>query len=179
MLMCILLFIIASICHAEKFCGQDLNNNGYLGDQGETIKCVGTGSDLCPLSAVECIAAYGDPICPIGSTLNTTTDKCEKAPVISCNTGYAYNDELDICTTDVVCPNSGTLNPTTDLCEIVLTDGMCPSGYTFSAAYDACIKNVVCDNGSYNATRDKCEHPPNWTCPTGYSYNGGTDASRQ
>ena len=157
---------------SDYVCAYDINGNGSI-DTGEMDVCIQIGQAyLCLVDAVECIATYGVTICPVGSVLNTSTDKCEAAPNINCAAGYTYNSEIDTCVMDATCPDGGGLNPNSDLCEIVVTSDLCPTGYTYNNAIDACTKAVVCPyNGIYRSLADQCELPPDRSCPDGYSYN--------
>jgi len=158
----------------DYVCANDTNGNGNV-DIGEMDTCVQIEQAyFCPVDAVECMATYGDPICPDGSVLNTGTDRCEAAPNVSCSTGYIYISEIDTCAMDATCPDGGGLNPTSDLCEIVVTSDLCPAGYTYNSTLGSCTKAVICPaNGTYSSDRDQCELPPDHSCPDGYSYNSG------
>ena len=112
----------------SMMCGRDINNDEIV-DQDEMAACTGENNNFCPIEAVDCTATYGEVICPSGSTLNPSTDKCEAEPVITCATGYAYDTELDRCLKEPNCPYNGILNPVRDLCEIAITDSLCPGGY--------------------------------------------------
>ncbi len=171
-----------SEAYATNFlCAQDLNGDGYTDSEGETAQCVSSQKgQLCPIGAVNCTDQISAPICPPGSTLNTTTDKCEANPTITCLSGYAYDSSLDICVQDASCPSNGVLNINTDLCEILLNDGSCPIGYTYSNIYQACIQDISCPSGGvYNTVRDRCEIASTLTCPSGYTFNSGTGKCEQ
>jgi len=158
---------------SDSVCAVDSNGNGTV-DSGEMQACVQIGeTQFCPVDAVECIATHSDAICPSGSVLNASKDKCEASPNINCPAGgYTYNSDVDTCAMEVTCPDGGGLNPNSDLCEIVVTSDLCPAGYTYNSTLDACTKAVLCvGNGTYSGGADQCELPPDHSCPDGYSYN--------
>ncbi|MDE9429885.1 conjugal transfer protein TraN [Xenorhabdus bovienii] len=70
-----LLFSGGSLAASNLICGIDQNNNGYLGDEGETATCIGNDPGLCPIGKIACNAVNNeqtsDPIysCPVGTTL--------------------------------------------------------------------------------------------------------------
>ncbi len=158
---------------SQPVCGQDLNDNGYAGDPGETANCLRTAQgDLCPVGAVNCVETYSAPVCPTGSTLNIARDMCQADAVVSCGAGYTYDASLDKCVTPVACPEGGTFNPITDQCEkLVLNE--CPAGYGYDGTLDICRMSAVCTGGTLNPAKDRCESPPAWDCPTGFTYDAG------
>lgn len=166
----------------KPVCGQDLNGNGYAGDPGETANCTQTPQGLfCPVGAVNCVETYSAPVCPTGSALNTARDMCQAAAVVTCGSGYSYDQSLDRCVMSVPCPDNGVYNPITDRCE-KLVQNNCPTGYAYdgnstSPTYDRCVKTASCsDGGSFVAVRDRCEKTWMPVCDTanGYSYNSAT-----
>ena len=166
---------------ATWLCGQDLNGDGYTDAEGETAHCiVAAQGQLCPIGAVNCTDKISTAMCPDGSTLNGTSDKCEANPTISCQPGYAYDQSLDLCVQAASCPSNGVLNTNADLCEILLNDGSCPVGYTYDNILQACVQNITCsDGGTYNAVRDRCEIAATLTCPAGYAFNAGSGKCEQ
>lgn len=152
-------------------CGQDLNGNGYAGDPGEVANCLQTAQGLfCPVGAVNCVESYSAPVCPTGSTLNTSRDMCQADATVTCGAGYAYDASIDKCVEPVICPDGGTFNPVTDQCEKLVMNE-CPSGYTYDSTLDACRMSAGCSGGTLNPSKDRCELPPTWNCPNGFSYN--------
>lgn len=76
-------------------CGSDLNDNGYVGEEGETAACVGQEPTFfCPIGALQCVLDYEKQIssakCPYSSTLNGSL--CElsdiKPVIYSCEPGW-------------------------------------------------------------------------------------------
>ena len=167
---------------SKPVCGQDLNGNGYAGDPGETANCTQTPQGLfCPVGSVNCVESYSAPVCPTGSALNTARDMCQAAAVVTCGSGYTYDQSLDRCVMSVSCPDNGVYNPITDRCE-KLVQNDCPTGYVYdgnstSPTYDRCVKTASCsDGGSFVAVHDRCEKTWMPVCDTanGYSYNSAT-----
>jgi conjugal transfer mating pair stabilization protein TraN len=163
-------------------CGQDLNNNGYAGDPGETANCIQTTQgQFCPVGSTECVETYTAPVCPTGSTLETTRDMCQAKAQNVCGSGYTWDAGIDKCIKAVVCPENGTFNPVADRCE-KLVQNDCPLGYSYdgnpaSPTYDRCVKSAACtDGGAFVAGRDRCEKALMPTCDAvnGYSYNAQT-----
>ncbi|MHC1699257.1 MAG: conjugal transfer protein TraN [Geobacteraceae bacterium] len=163
-------------------CGQDLNNNGYAGDPGETANCIQTTQgQFCPVGSTECVETYTAPVCPVGSTLETTRDMCQATAQNVCGSGYTWDSGIDKCIKAVVCPENGTFSPVADRCE-KLVQNDCPVGYAYDAnpasqTYDRCVKSATCtDGGAFIAAKDRCEKAWMPVCDTanGYAYNGTT-----
>ena len=160
-------------------CGQDLNLNGYAADPGEVANCIQTAQgQFCPVGATECVESYTAPVCPAGSTLETTRDMCQATSQNVCGSGYSWDSTIDKCTKAVVCPDAGVFNPVTDRCE-KLVQNECPVGYVYDAnlaspTYDSCVKPATCaDGGVYSAANDRCEKAWTPSCDSvnGYVYN--------
>ncbi|MDD2736680.1 MAG: conjugal transfer protein TraN [Desulfuromonadaceae bacterium] len=160
-------------------CGQDLNNNGYAGDPGETANCIQTTQgQFCPVGSTECVETYTAPVCPTGSTLETTRDMCQATAQNVCGSGYTWDAGIDKCIKAVVCPENGTFNPVADRCE-KLVQSDCPLGYSYdgnpaSPTFDRCVKSATCtDGGAFVAGRDRCEKAlmPVCDAANGYAYN--------
>ncbi|WP_193747020.1 conjugal transfer protein TraN [Dickeya sp. NCPPB 3274] len=64
-------------------CGQDLNNNGYVGDEGEYKSCTGNSPGLCPIGRTSC---------------NTVNNVSEMDPQLSCPAGFYFRNGA--CVTD-------------------------------------------------------------------------------
>jgi len=158
-----------------RVCGQDLNSNGYVGEQGEVANCVQTPQgEYCPVGSTKCVETFSSPVCPDGSTLNTVRDMCQANPATTkCPAGYSWDTSIDKCVKAPPCPDGGIYNSNTDRCE-KLVQNDCPTGYSYDAARDVCQMAVNCGAGGVlNPARDRCERPPNWDCPNGFSYNSG------
>ena len=150
------------------------NSSGSLTNYKQ---CYNTNSGyLCPLDMQQCTAAYTNPTCPSGGTLDTTLHKCTAQPNPTCPSGYTYDSSIDRCAAPAQCPDGGSLNPYTDRCEIVVTSSLCPSGYIYNTTYEACVKTPTCPSGgTYNPNRDRCEYQVTKSCPSGYTYDSGKD----
>ncbi len=156
---------------SKPVCGQDLKGDGYAGDPGDTANCLQTAQGLfCPVGSVDCVESYSAPVCPAGSTLNTSRDMCQAVATVTCGAGYTYDASLDKCVEPVTCPDGGTFNPVTDQCEKLVMN-QCPAGYTYDSTLDVCRMSADCSGGTLNPTKDRCEIPPTWNCPTGFTYN--------
>ena len=96
----------------EMVCVQDLNNNGYAGESGETATCksnLAKDQFFCPIGQQECnkvtnvIPQVAVVTCPSGYTLNasktlcTKTNYLEQTPTKSCPSGYSYNAAKNLC----------------------------------------------------------------------------------
>lgn len=147
----------------EMVCVQDLNENGYAGEEGETAACIsGIEKDtyFCPISAVACedgeviIAEPAVESCPAGYVQSADGDFCTKEnyqqqqPTRSCPAGYSYNPSNGLC----VRTTQTTSNPSIS----------CPSGYTYNSS------NSLCQQGTTVTS------PPNYSCPNGFIFNAGT-----
>lgn len=70
-----ILFSSGSLAASNLICGIDKNNDGYLGDEGETATCIGNDPGLCPIGKLSCdkldqnIAVPPNKVCPTGTTL--------------------------------------------------------------------------------------------------------------
>lgn len=168
---------------SNLMCGQDLNNNGYAGDPGETASCIQTTQgQFCPVGSADCVETFTEPVCPSGSALEPNRDMCQAAAVNICgNSGYTWDASIDKCTKPVICPENGTFSSIHDRCE-KLVQNDCPVTYSYdsnptSHTYDRCIKSVFCnDGGSFAAAKDRCEKSWMPACDTtnGYAYNPNT-----
>jgi conjugal transfer mating pair stabilization protein TraN len=120
-----------------QMCMQDLNGDGII-EANEEAACVQTAQGLfCPVGDLPCNEVTGNPICPTGSALDTTTNMCQVAPVITCPAG------------------SSATNVT---CQAPFTKG-CPSGYTLTSDGTQCQARPVCTQGNYNDVSKRCEVP--------------------
>ena len=158
-----------------RVCGQDLNGNGYLGEQGEAANCVQTvQGEFCPIGSTNCVETFSSPVCPADSILNTSRDMCQANPVtIKCPSGYSWDTSIDKCVKTPPCPDGGIYNSNVDQCE-KLVQNDCPTGYSYDAARDVCQMAVNCgSDGALNPAKDRCESSPKWDCPNGFSYNSG------
>lgn len=151
-------------------------------DSSKTImtECVDTvgGGKACKNDQVACNAVYETPTCPEGTVLDAERDMCQAAPTVICGEGYSWDASLDRCIASATCSEGGVLNPVTDQCEKLVLN-VCPTEYTFdgnaaSPTFEKCVKAVECANGGFNLTKDRCESAPEWTCPTGFSYNASS-----
>ncbi len=129
------------------------------------------GGQLCPLDRVACNADRIPPICPAGSVLETGRDMCQANPIVTCGSGYTYDESIDRCVKDPLCPEGGVFSSARDRCEKLVMNE-CPVGYSYDSGQDICHKSVDCGSGAvFVAGRDRCEKPPIWDCPSGYAYN--------
>lgn len=160
-------------------CGQDLNNNGYAGDPGETANCIQTTQgQFCPVGSTECVETYTVPVCPAGSIIETTRDMCEATVQTVCGSGYTWDAGIDKCIKAIACPENGTFNPVADRCE-KLVQNDCPAGYAYdgnsaSPTFDRCVKSAACNSGgSFIAVKDRCEKVwmPVCNAANGYYYS--------
>ncbi len=156
---------------ATLYCGQDLDNDGKATGPGETAQCIDAGSSLCPIGLTKCRGAQSDPVCPASTVLNGTLDKCEGDPSgTPCTAPYTYDDGNDLCLNPVACPDESTFLPASDLCDKSYDLG-CTSPFTRSIPRDRCEKDPTCSEGSYSASRDRCEVVTTPSCPAGFSYD--------
>lgn len=182
-------FFIAVKAKAENVCVQDINNNGYAGDPGETDVCISNSAQnafYCPIGAVAC-----------DKVTQTTTMPSVK----SCPASYTLNAAQTTCTKNNLieqpptnnCPQDYSYNASTGLCEVSSTNYSppvlsCPSGYTLDAGGQTCTKSGYvyqpptnsCPSGySYNASVNLCEKggvstvSPSYSCPAGQTLNNG------
>jgi conjugal transfer mating pair stabilization protein TraN len=122
-------------------CMQDLNGDGII-EANEQAACVTTAQGVfCPVGDLPCNVVTGTPICPVGTTLNSTDNMCEVAPVITCP------------------PGSSATNLT---CQAPMTKG-CPAGYTLTSDGTQCESRPVCTQGYYNDVSKRCEVPAQTT----------------
>lgn len=170
----IILFLLSTASFAGYRCGADYDNDGDIDDAGESTDCVTAtdGSFFCPLDSAECVIMSNDPNCPAGTTLNTSTNRCETAP--SCAQGN-YNTNMNFCVlyTDAVCPSGTSLNIQSDKCEtsptcevgsydpqqdmcIELTARACPANTVMNSTSGKCEAEPVCLQGNYNQTYNAC-----------------------
>jgi len=137
--------LLAGRLYAQVYsCGQDLNNNGDLAQQGETAACITTlQGQLCPISSTTCSMNLD---CPLGSQYACDNNK-------SCSTGVC-----SVVTVTATCP-SGALNPVTNICETTeyrcdLTNTHYPTRTECAAACGqttTCRQNYSCPLGSQYA----------------------------
>jgi len=140
-------------------CVGDLNNNGDIDTSAETAMCTeAPQGNLCPISTIDCVGNYIQPICVSGAVFNPTTDRCEAIAVTSggaCtvvihNNNYAANSAY-------TCPSGGTASGSTctrDDSYSATGAYTCPSGGTLSGTscittsnYTASISSYSCPNG--------------------------------
>ena len=156
-------------------CAQDLNLNGTTGDLGEIMNCLKSPQgQFCPVGALDCSTSYQAPVCPTGSTLNTTANMCQADATIVCPSGYTWDNTLDKCTTAPPCPDGGAYNSTTDRCE-KLSQPTCPTGYTMDTTANLCYMAVNCPNGgTLNTTTGRCEIATVVTCSSPFTLDTAT-----
>jgi hypothetical protein len=191
----IILLLLPVPAFAAYSCGNDYNGDGDIDDAGEMADCVlaTDGSNFCPLDSAECVIMTGDPSCPAGTTLNTTTNRCEVAP--SCAQG-TYNTTMNFCVlySDAVCPSGATLNGQTDKCEttptcevgsynaqqdmcVDMTERTCPANTVLNSTTGKCEAEPVCLQGTYNKTYNACvvTGAADPSCYEGLTLNTATD----
>src|SRR5690554_911379 len=121
----------AATTTAEMVCVNDLNNNGYAGEPGETATCSSSktlDSFFCPIGAVQCDKKENILIEP---------------SVDTCPSGYRKDASGETCTREnyltqtssLNCPSGHRFNSVTKLCEVgsIQTSQptkTCPSGQT-------------------------------------------------
>lgn len=159
------------------------NGDQYCTDSTKTLmtKCLDTtdGSKACPNEQIACNAVYEVPTCPPASSLNTTRDMCQAAPVSLCGAGYTWDSSIDKCVASATCSDGGVLNPVTDKCEKLVLNS-CPDTYSYdsnpvSPTFGRCVKPVACVAGSFNPATDRCEASATSTCPdVSYALNPST-----
>lgn len=183
------LFFVSANAQEAHVCVQDVNNNGYSGDQGETDVCVSNPAGnafYCPIGAVACDKVTETTVmpsvkeCPASYTLNASQTSCTKNNLIE---QPAANN----------CPADYTYNGSTGLCEVSSTNYSppvlsCPSGYNLDAGGQTCTKSGYvyqpatnsCPSGySYNASLNLCQKggvattAPTYSCPAGQTVNNG------
>lgn len=125
---CVLILLYSQSYAANYACGQDLNNDGDMDEEGETSQCVETAEgQLCPMGSVNCNNTIS---CPQGGSYDTTSKKC-----ISPIKG-------------TLCPQEYTYNPDTGQCEAApITTYSCPLGLQY-----ACMNN----NSIYQCSPNQC-----------------------
>lgn len=182
-------FFFSANTFADNVCVQDVNNNGYAGDPGETDVCVSNPAGnafYCPIGAVACDKVTETTVmpsvkeCPASYTLNASQTSCTKNNLIeqpvtnNCPPNYSYNGSTGLCETG-----------STNYSPPVLS---CPSGYTLDAGGQTCTKSGYvyqpatnsCPSGySYNASVNLCQKggvtttAPSYSCPAGQTLNNG------
>lgn len=176
--------------HAQQVCSQDLNNDGTL-QQGETANCVATPQgQLCPISAATCTYQWttAAATCPVGTTLNTVTNRCEASP--SCAAGN-YNPVSHQCElSQAVDCTPGSLDVASSTCLYGVGNSGCawggedcPGGWgqvscTYdddSGSYTEMCSRSVCMVGTYNATTGMCDSASAAICPAGTALNTTTN----
>ena len=174
------------------YCGRDVNGDGKL-TEGEAMQCI-IGADeslLCPVDAVDCIAAQEAAQCPASTTLNTVINKCEASPL--CPSGYSYNGSRNICEKAPSCASGSTYNAATDRCEKAagageyacpLSGPSCAQGWQYSCVEecaDRCwwdfsrdqnVCGVQCKQYDYNLGEVHAECTQPIACDGGFTLSG-------
>lgn len=138
-------------------------------------RCEKTATNQCPTgytydAAIDNCVRAAD--CPAPSMLNAGTDRCEVAVGYDCPTGYTYNASRNQCEKSPACLSPGAYSSGADKCQSPITGILCPSGYTYDTAQEICISSPTCVGGIFNASTDRCEIAPSFSCPDpSYSYN--------
>lgn len=158
----------------EMVCVQDLNENGYAGEEGETATCVGgPGTVITPTGVEENKAWY----CPIGAVA------CENGEIIIAEPVVER------------CPTRGwVVDPTGEYCVLTTTELRdptyhCPVGWAYTPSTGLCFQQRTNTTPatkscpptfSYNSQRDVCERgrsynaDPTFTCQHGYTFDNNT-----
>jgi len=121
------------------------------------ISCPSGGS----LQDGKCISPQ---VCPIGTTLNPSSGKCDGEPTPICVNDTVYNSNAGGCVTKPKCTGNTVWDTVTNRCSGVASQ-YCPVGNLVSN--NMCQTNAIvgpCPIGrlSYN---NKC-----YTCPTGFAF---------
>ena len=155
-----------NICVGSPVCPADSNFNG--------------ASDHCELAVVpQCLDAgfvynsttrmcQQDPTCPVG-TFNPGTDRCEIAPVPTCDSGFTYNSGAQMCEASGYC-EEGNYNSSIHLCQAAPVPD-CPDSFAYNSSTNKCEMNPSCIRGGYNTTSNECEYTPQPSCPNNYDYD--------
>lgn len=151
----LLVFTAFHISAEEMVCVQDLNNNGYAGESGETATCksnLAKDQFFCPIGQQECnkvtnvIPQVAVVTCPSGYTLNanktlcTKTNYLEQTPTKSCPTGYSYNAAKNLCEKGSVITTQPTYS--------------CPTGQSLVDGRCYSQSSTGCNPGT-----KECKHP--------------------
>ena len=134
-------------------CGQDLQNDGYFGDSGDTALCNATPQgEACPISNTTCAGAQTCPIantpCSGGSCTETGTCSSTQVPITEYQcpaTGQIYSDSttcsnncLQTASCTPSCPPGGSYNASTGTCNTNLTSysywATCTAGWNDDCA---------------------------------------------
>lgn len=184
-----LFFLFPALSFAEHVCVQDLNNNGYSGDPGETDVCISNPAGnafYCPIGAVACdkvtetTSLPSVKQCPAGYTLNAAKTSCtknnmiEQPPTNNCPPDYSYNASTGLCVVGstnysppvLSCPSGYTLDPGGQTCTksgyvYQPPTNSCPSGYSYDSSSNLCV------TGSSSSSN------PTWSCPAGQTLRDG------
>ena len=200
---------VSNMCEAAYSCSQGTFD-------ATSKKCLSTYSASCPAgttfdgmngqceSAGTCVSGVYDsvqktcvtttfvpPTCPVGSTLNPTTNMCEASAV--CPSGATYDSASQTCLAPPVCA-SGTYDPISKMCIAQSTTApVCSPGLTYpgapssicSGAYTCpantvdngakCVAAPTCLSGTYDPVTDVCDISnttySNPSCAAGTSLN--------
>ena len=159
---------VSQTASANMVCVNDLDNDGYAGEEGEATSCTSnaSGSDYyCPIQAVACeeaekvIAEPSVDSCPDDFTMSDDGEVCVK-------TGYERSEP------SLNCPNDYVYNTVTKTCQkdVVVTEPSvktCPSGYNMTADEKFCVR------------QNTVQTSPSFSCPSGYSYYTATGTCRK
>jgi len=148
--------------------GNDGTIHGATWDgSGEKTCPIGTSydmvNDVCFISAT----------CPSGGTLNTTSNKCELEPTLTCQQAPSPPLSGYYCFVDL--NDNGAIEGDEYQQCLLLEDEsyFCPLGSV------ECIDTYgepICPSGStLNPDTDKCEATPSISCSSGYTYNSDVD----
>ena len=154
-------------CISEEPAAPDACSGGSVLSNGQCVVIMGTPTDgVCspiPPTVIRtingidrCVAIppspAEEPACAEGLVMNG--GECYEVEHLSCDTGFAYDDESNTCQQEVLlaptCP-TGTTGPVENLCTYVtIAAAVCPVGFTLIE--NQCVSNPVAP-----------------TCPAGYT----------
>ena len=129
---------------ANWMCGQDLDGNGYVGDPGETAKCIATPQgELCPIGAANCSTIQ---TCPLGN-YPCSGGSCTQAGVCSA---------VQVPYTDYQCPTDGKTYSDPSACNSnCIQTAICNYNsvpqYTCSYNGATYSDSATCSNNCYQA----------------------------
>lgn len=155
--------IYCPVCPEGTFLVDTPNGQQCVTDRIQTYQCPSGSSK----SGTIC---YKSSSCPSGTTLNTTTDKCEVTVTKTCPSGMTLTG--DTCYQSPTCAQ-GTYNTAQDMCLANAgTNYSCGTGWTLSGTI--CYQSSSCSNGTLSTTADKCLLNPstNYSCPSGWDLSG-------
>lgn len=177
-------------CISEEPAAPDACSGGSVLSNGQCVVIMGTPTDgVCspiPPTVIRtingidrCVAIppspAEEPACAEGLVMNG--GECYEVEHLSCDTGFAYDDESNTCQQEVLlaptCP-TGTTGPVENLCTYVtIAAAVCPVGFTLIE--NQCVGNPVaptCPAG-YTLTDSVCVANPVTPTSSGSSNSGG------